>query len=408
MFGRAIFPLGAQKVVAVPPAALTGARPAAIGIRGGRWRSAHPAGHHGTAHRRCGGSSVRPDRRRKGRAARARGLAGRRPGRGPAMSEPRRLGPAGRFAHAWISSKLTPLLICARAAHRRVRRVETAARRRAADHRADDRRVRADARRLGARGGRARHQADGETALGDPGRRVHLLHFQPGHVDGDRALLRGPGRREEHRPPEPEAARQFRPDPAGRFAAPGEAALHRRRADSRAHALQPPLQRFRIAAHRRPTRRHHQTGARCFRRHPDGRAAARSAHRAGSGQTGGLSDVALAGGRSAGSFQSPSALGQVRLGKSRIPAGNRRVPAHFRRRAQRRGGSRRRQAGVPAQRGGSRRWRRRAHRVRSHGERGVEGIPARGDHFHRQAQGHERRGSRRQRAAPHRAAEGRR
>jgi multidrug efflux pump subunit AcrB len=29
------------------------------------------------------------------------------------MSEPRRLGPAGRFAQAWISSKLTPLLICA-------------------------------------------------------------------------------------------------------------------------------------------------------------------------------------------------------------------------------------------------------------------------------------------------------
>ena len=29
------------------------------------------------------------------------------------MSAPRHLGPAGRFAHAWISSKLTPLLICA-------------------------------------------------------------------------------------------------------------------------------------------------------------------------------------------------------------------------------------------------------------------------------------------------------
>ena len=29
------------------------------------------------------------------------------------MSEPRRLGPAGRLARAWISSKLTPLLICA-------------------------------------------------------------------------------------------------------------------------------------------------------------------------------------------------------------------------------------------------------------------------------------------------------
>ena len=29
------------------------------------------------------------------------------------MSEPRHLGPAGRFAQAWVSSKLTPLLICA-------------------------------------------------------------------------------------------------------------------------------------------------------------------------------------------------------------------------------------------------------------------------------------------------------
>ena len=29
------------------------------------------------------------------------------------MSAPRRLGPAGRVAQAWISSKLTPLLICA-------------------------------------------------------------------------------------------------------------------------------------------------------------------------------------------------------------------------------------------------------------------------------------------------------
>ena len=29
------------------------------------------------------------------------------------MSAGRDLGPAGRFAQAWISSKLTPLLICA-------------------------------------------------------------------------------------------------------------------------------------------------------------------------------------------------------------------------------------------------------------------------------------------------------
>ena len=29
------------------------------------------------------------------------------------MNGPRRLGPAGRFAHAWIASKLTPLIITA-------------------------------------------------------------------------------------------------------------------------------------------------------------------------------------------------------------------------------------------------------------------------------------------------------
>ena len=32
------------------------------------------------------------------------------------MSEPRKLGPAGRFARAWISSKLTPLIITGAAA----------------------------------------------------------------------------------------------------------------------------------------------------------------------------------------------------------------------------------------------------------------------------------------------------
>src|ERR1035441_9957926 len=47
-----------------------------------------------------------------------------------------------------------------RATHGSVRRVETAARGRAADHRADDRRVRINARRVGARGGGAGHQAE--------------------------------------------------------------------------------------------------------------------------------------------------------------------------------------------------------------------------------------------------------
>ena len=107
------------------------------------------------------------------------GLAGRRPRGGPAVSEP--APPRSRGAlRARVDLLQADAAVHLRgAAHRRVRGVEAAARGRAADHRADDRRVRADARRLGARGGRARHQADGEAAVGDPGRRVHLLHLQP-------------------------------------------------------------------------------------------------------------------------------------------------------------------------------------------------------------------------------------
>ena len=52
MFGRAVFPLGTQKVVADPAGRPDGARPVAIGFRGGGRRGAHPARHHRTAHRR--------------------------------------------------------------------------------------------------------------------------------------------------------------------------------------------------------------------------------------------------------------------------------------------------------------------------------------------------------------------
>ncbi len=56
----------------------------------------------------------------------------------------------------------------------------------------------------------------------------------------------------------------------------------------------------------------------------------------------------------------------------------------------------------------SHRWRRGTHRIRSHGERGIEGISTSRHHFDRQAQGHERGRGRWQRAPPHRAAERRR
>ncbi len=66
------------------------------------------------------------------------------------MSAPRHLGPAGRVAQAWISSKLTPLLICAAlligafAVWKLPREEEPQI------IVPDDRRVRSDARRFGA------------------------------------------------------------------------------------------------------------------------------------------------------------------------------------------------------------------------------------------------------------------
>ena len=42
----------------------------------------------------------------------------------------------------------------------------------------------ADAGGVGARSGRARYEADGETALGDSWRGVCVLHFEPGDVAG--------------------------------------------------------------------------------------------------------------------------------------------------------------------------------------------------------------------------------
>ena len=131
-------------------------------------------------------------------------------------------------------------------------------------------------------------------ALADPGvEYIYFLLRALGGVARHRALLRGTGRREEHRPAESEDVCQFRPDSAGRVAAAGEAALHRRCADPSAHVFQPPLRRFRFAPHRRAARRHHQAGAERFGGQRDWRPAAGTAHRAGPGETGGLPESPL-------------------------------------------------------------------------------------------------------------------
>ena len=70
----------------------------------------------------------------------------------------------------------------------------------------------------------------------------------------------------EHRPPEPEDVRQLRPDPAGRHAATGQAALDRRRADPRAHALeQRATTSFALRRIAAPARRRRSSSSRCLR-----------------------------------------------------------------------------------------------------------------------------------------------
>ena len=113
MFGRAIFPLGTQKVLAVPLAALMerGQLQSVFVVEDGVARTRLV-----TTGRRTGDAVEVLSGLNAGEKVVLpvpAGLAGRRPGGGPAMSAPRHLGPAGRFAHAWISSKLTPLLIVA-------------------------------------------------------------------------------------------------------------------------------------------------------------------------------------------------------------------------------------------------------------------------------------------------------
>ncbi len=87
-------------------------------------------------------------------------------------------GVAGRIAAAFVHSKLTPLIDGGIPAAGPVRRAGAAAGGRAANHRADDRRVRVDARRVARGSGAAADTSSRETAVGDSRRRISLLHVQ--------------------------------------------------------------------------------------------------------------------------------------------------------------------------------------------------------------------------------------
>ena len=109
MFGRVEFPAGSRQVIAIPASAVT---------ERGQLRSVFVV-ENGAAHNRL----VTVGRRSGDAVEVLSGLSageqviapvpagppGRRPGGGRRALK--KLGPAGRFAHAWIESKLTPLII---------------------------------------------------------------------------------------------------------------------------------------------------------------------------------------------------------------------------------------------------------------------------------------------------------
>ena len=229
MFGRAAFAAGSREAILVSQTAV---------LERGQIRSVHVVEGDTarlrfvtSARRGTTGARFSPGWRRgksyRGAAVPARRWRSRFDSGDRQVNDRTRLRAAGRLAAAFIGSKLTPLFVIASILLGVFASGEVPPRRGASDHRPHDRHLRRNARRFRARGGRARHQADGEAPVGDSGRRVHLLHFEPRPVHGGGALLRRRGRRESHRAAEPEDVRQLRPDPAGRVGAAHQAAFDR-------------------------------------------------------------------------------------------------------------------------------------------------------------------------------------
>ena len=92
-----------------------------------------------------------------------------------AMSKPQM---AGKLAHAFIHSKLTPLILVASISLGVAAVVHASPRRGASDHRSDDRCHGFFPGRLGQGSGNTHHQTHGAAALGNPRRRIYL-HAPP-------------------------------------------------------------------------------------------------------------------------------------------------------------------------------------------------------------------------------------
>ena len=197
-----------------------GARTDAVGRYGGERHGARPPHYRRNTGRGLGGSALRTERRGKGVMPAPAALPGRRPRRGAAVTG---AGPGGTVCAHRIESKLTPLIICAAlliggfAVWKLPREEEPqiivpmidvfVQMPGASAHEVEERITRPM-----------------EKLLWEiPGVEYVYSTSSPRRLDRDRAVLRGAGRREEHRPVEPETLGECRPDPAGRLAAAGQA-----------------------------------------------------------------------------------------------------------------------------------------------------------------------------------------
>ena len=168
------------------------------------------------------------------------------------MSETRHSGIAGRITAAWIHSKLTPLIIVASlalgafAVWKLPREEEPQIIVPMID-------VFVQMPGASAREVEERVTKPMEKLLWEiPGVEYIYSTSSPGMSHGHRALLGRRGRGEEHRPLNQKMFANFDLIPPGAIAAADQAALHRRRADPGADALEQALRRLRTAARRRP------------------------------------------------------------------------------------------------------------------------------------------------------------
>ena len=159
----------------------------------------------------------------------------------------RKLGFAGRIAHYFINSKLTPLIMVFSILLGAFAVLQTP--------REEEPQIVVpmmdvfvrDARLDRAGSGAARHHADGKAHLGNPRRRVRLLHHAAGAQHGHRALQGGRKRRRLHHQALQQALFALRPDSPRRLEAAHQAALDRRRSHPGAHFLEQPLRQLHAA-----------------------------------------------------------------------------------------------------------------------------------------------------------------